>query len=138
MLKVVALAILLGLALSISIDFENTWNDNKKKVGEIAAEIIAGKKRFERVVATREGRGENWHVIGELREDIYPVVGGKHKKWFIYGAVIDKNGIYQEKKWENERPGYNVAIEPLWNQVKLWISMVSGDPSPVFNNVSTN
>ena len=45
----------------------------------------------------------HYRVKGEMLKDIYPLIGGKHKKWRVYALCIDKNtNEIVEKSFESE------------------------------------
>jgi hypothetical protein len=76
-------------------------------------EAISGTGRFRKVVDTQNksgtANGYRWGVFAEKREDIYPMVGGKHKKWFVY-VMCNVDGEVSEAKFES-CVGYNSAID---------------------------
>ena len=49
--------------------------------------------------------GCTWRMIAEKREDIYPLIGGKHKKWFLF-VTCNVDGKNHERKFESCE-GYN-------------------------------
>ena len=70
-------------------DFAPFWDQpDIKKVRNKICEGIAGNGRWEEIVDEVIYKGEGaqgakWVVTGERRKDIYPLIGGKHKKWII-------------------------------------------------------
>ena len=59
-----------------------------KNVRHKICEGLIGSGRWEEVVEEimHTGSGTNgarWVVSAQKRKDIYPLIGGKHKKWFV-------------------------------------------------------
>ena len=53
--------------------------------------------------------GCSWGMIAEKRRDIYPLIGGKHKKWFL-SVMCKVDGEVHERRFES-CVGYNAKID---------------------------
>ena len=69
--------------------FNAVWNSNDIKHirHKICEGIVGG--RWETVIEEKMHTGSGtdgakWVMSAQKRKDIYPLVGGKHKKWFIF------------------------------------------------------
>ena len=75
-------------------EFVPFWNSpDIRKVRHKICEGIVGSGRWEELVdeVIHKGdgaQGAKWIVTAERRRDIYPLIGGKHKKWIIYVQLI--------------------------------------------------
>jgi hypothetical protein len=65
--------------------------------------------RWQKVVEEKKKSGKcngyQWAMHAEKCEDIYPLVGGKHKKWFLY-VICNIGGVVHERGFES-CSGYN-------------------------------
>ena len=70
--------------------------------------------------------GHLWGMIAEKRRDIYPLVGGKHKKWILY-VMCKVNGEVHERKFES-CVGYDAEInrDSHWARASEWLSQMMG------------
>ena len=78
-------------------DFMKVWGHP-----EIQQAILGG--RWTEVVEkqNKSGKcnGHTWGMVAEKRRDIYPIVGGKHKKWFLC-VMCNVGGVVHEKNFES-------------------------------------
>ena len=117
-------------------DFLPLWQSNDvTKIRHRLCEGIVGSKRWEELVdeVTYRGEGPNakWMLIGQRRRDIYPLIGGKHKKWFICVQSIDNNGRLESRKFES-KAGYNQDTDHIWVDVRGYVMLISGSTSVPF------
>ncbi len=77
-----------------------------------------------------EEHGDYYSIVAFKHLDIYPLVGGKHKKIIAYVQCIDRNGEIQEKEFKSD-PGYDKEISLIMPKINGWISLVSGKSTSV-------
>ena len=81
---------------------------------------------------------ERWTRIGEAEitephfqlyavklKDIYPLIGGKHKKIKVGVSALDKDGNVQNREFESIS-GKDAAINTIWGEVNYWITATTG------------
>ena len=94
------------------------------------SESICGSGRWEEVLDELIHKGEGpegakWVITAIRRKDIYPLIGGKHKKWFINVQCIGSDGKYISQKFESAA-GNSAKTDEIWPEVRGFVSLVSG------------
>ncbi len=94
-------------------EFVPFWDSpDIRKVCHKICEGIARSGRWEELVDEVIHKGDGavgskWIMAVERSSDIYPLIGGKHKKkWFILVQLIDSNGKYSCQRFESSA-GFN-------------------------------
>ena len=105
--------------------FTNWQTEDIKHIRHKICEGLVGARRWEKVVEEKkqEGEGKNgvlWKIKAEKRKDIYPLIGGKHKKWIVIVERKDSNEEHEPRIFESP-VGYNHEIDQIWVEVKEYI-----------------
>ena len=112
-------------------DFVPFWNSpDIRKVRHKICEGIVGSGRWEEIVDTVIHKGDGaggskWIMTAERRKDIYPLIGGKNKKWIILVQLIDSNGKYSCQRFQSSS-GYNKETDHIWPEVRGYVALMTG------------
>ena len=102
-------------------------SDKMKPARQAICEFLIGRNRWE-AMSKLEEYGDHYVVTGFKHKDIYPLIGGKHKKIIAKAFVLDRHGNIQERDF-NSGSGNEDKIAQVMPQISAWISLVSGIPT---------
>ena len=108
-----------------SINIEFTMDTTKFQ--HSICEFLVGHDRWE-VVKEFEHAEEHFRLTGVKIKDIYPLIGGKHKKYKVCVVVQAKNGEVHAKEFVSSS-GNEDKIARIWPEVNRWIMDMTGIPT---------
>ena len=94
-------------------------------------EGLTKRKRWD-VMSTVEHTEDHYGLVGHKTKDIYPLIGGKHKKWKVYVFCWDKATQTLVEREFDSGSGNENKIATVWPKIKIWIKMTSGVPVTAF------
>ena len=105
--------------------FTNWQTEDIKHIRHKICQGLVGARRWEKVVEEKEQKGEGkngvlWKIKAEKRKDIYPLIGGKHKKWIVKVEWEDSNEEHEPRIFESQ-VRYNHEIDQIWVEVREYI-----------------
>ena len=68
-----------------------------KDIRTKVCEGLVGHKRWSQIGEPKYIREDHYYVIGNKLKDIYPLIGGKHKKWVIMAFAKKPDGTIEER-----------------------------------------
>jgi hypothetical protein len=90
-------------------------------------EMIVGGKRWADVPGGHEQRGNRYWLKVFGREDIYPLIGPKHKFTEVYVMVVDNQGNLQEKTFGHKSSSWKTNCQNCYPKVNGFVSLMCGE-----------